>query len=87
MESHSTWHRGCCRWAAWCHDHGRDATCGVTVTIVTPCGVVVAVVVVVLVIVVTVVTPCGVAAVVAVITPRDWSAKEGVSRRKTKRMY
>ena len=71
----------------WCHDHGRDATCGVTVAIVMPCGVVVIVVVIVLVVVVTVVTPCGVATMVAVVALRDWSAKEGVSRRKTKRMY
>jgi len=47
-----------------------DATCGVTVAIVAPCGVVVAVAVVVL-HVVAVITPCGVAVVVAVDAPRD----------------
>jgi hypothetical protein len=57
------------------------------VAIVAPCGVVVAVVVVVLVVVVAVVTPCGVATVVAVVVPHDWSTKEGVSRRKKKRMF
>jgi len=90
VESHRAWRRGRCRRAAWCHDRGRDATCGVTVAIVVPCGVVVAVAVVVLhvvVVAVAVVTPCGVATVVAVVAPRDWSAKEGVSRRKKKRMY
>ena len=87
VESHRAWRRGRCRRAAWCHDRGRDATCGVTVAIVAPCGVVVAVAVVVLVVVVAVVTPCGVATVVAVVAPRDWSAKEGVSRRKKKRIF
>jgi hypothetical protein len=62
----------------WCHDHSHDATCGVTVAIVMPYGVVVVVVVIVLVVVVTVVTPCGVATMVAVIAPHDWSIKEGV---------
>jgi hypothetical protein len=87
VESHRAWRRRRCRRAAWCHDRGRDATCGVTVAIVAPCGVVAAVTVVVLVVVVAVVTPCGVATVVAVVAPRDWSAKEGVSRRRKKRTY
>jgi len=71
VESHRAWRRGRCRRAAWCHDCSRDAT----VAIVVPCGVVVAVAVVVPhVVVVAVVTPCGVATVVAVVAPRDWTA-------------
>ena len=87
VELHCAWHRGRCHWAVWCHDRGRDAMCGVTVAIVVPCSVVITVAVVGLVVVVAVVTPCGVATVVAVVAPRDWSAKEGVSRRKKKRTY
>jgi hypothetical protein len=51
-------------------------------------GVVVVVAVIVLhIVVVTVITPCGIVTVVAVIMPRDWSVKEGVSRRKKKRIF
>ena len=70
----------------WCHDHGRNATCSVTVTIVVLCGVVITVMVIMLhVVVVAVITLCGVATMVAVIVPHDWSTKEGVSRKKKKR--
>jgi hypothetical protein len=85
VELHSAWCRGrCCR-AVWCHDRGCDAMCSGTVAIVMPCGVVIAVTVIMLhVVMVAVVTLCGVATVVAVVMLLDWSAKEGVSRKEKK---
>jgi hypothetical protein len=55
---------------------------GVMIVVAAPCGVVAATVVVLHVVVVAAVTPCGVVVVVAVVAPRDWTAKEEVSRKK-----
>jgi predicted DNA-binding protein (UPF0251 family) len=46
LSSRSTWHRGRCHQAAWCHGRGRHAACSVTVVFVAPCSVVIAVAVV-----------------------------------------
>ena len=81
---HTMWYhsRDCC--TVWCRSHGHRTACGVTVTAVMLCGVVVVVGVVML---------CGVAVGGwAVVGPGgrgqlcgDWAAKDEVSRKKKNR--